>query len=136
LAANLAGSFGGGCLGLFRPARRCWPTWRAALACRVGRAVECGVAASFGASFPQLVAAFNNSLTGLAQLGQNLAANLAGSFGGGLSGFIQAGQTLLANLAGSFSLPGLVAQLSAALQASFGASFPELVAAFNNGLAG
>jgi len=40
---------------------------------------------------------------------------------------------LLANLAGSFSLPGLMAQLSAALQASFGASFPQLVAAFNNG---
>jgi len=53
--------------------------------------------ASFGASFPQLVAAFNNGLTGLAQLGQNLAANLAGSFGGGLSGFIQAGQVFLAN---------------------------------------
>jgi len=49
--------------------------------------------ASFGASFPQLVAAFNNGLTGLAQLGQNLAANLAGSFGGGLSGFIQPGRS-------------------------------------------
>jgi len=44
------------------------------------------VQASFGASFPQLVAALNNSLNGLAQLGQNLAANLAGSFGGACLG--------------------------------------------------
>ena len=62
--------------------------------------------------------------------------SLAANFGGGLSGFIQAGQVVLANLAGSFSLPALAAQLSAALQASFGASFPELVAAFNNGFNG
>jgi len=34
LAANLAAALVVGCLGLFRPARRCWPTWRAALACR------------------------------------------------------------------------------------------------------
>src|SRR5258708_30294246 len=88
----------------------------------------------FFRSFPELVAAFNNSFAGLVQVSQNLAAGLAGSFGGGLSGFVQAGQVLLANLAGGFSLPTLAAQLSAALQASFGASFPELVAAFNGGL--
>ncbi|MDC9008318.1 methyl-accepting chemotaxis protein, partial [Mycobacterium marinum] len=115
LAANLAGGFS-------------LPT----LAAQISAALQ----ASFGASLPEAVAAFTGGLNGLVQAGQSLAANLAGSFGGGLSGLLEAGQVLMANLVGGFSLPTLAAQISAALQASFGASFPEAVAAFTGGLNG
>ncbi|MEB3905127.1 hypothetical protein OSI29_09280, partial [Mycobacterium ulcerans] len=80
--------------------------------------------------------AFDSGFTGLVQAGQSLATNLAGSVGGGLDALIQTGETLAGGLTASLCAPVLAAQLSAALQASFGTSLPELVAAFTGGLNG
>src|SRR5258705_4118926 len=98
-----------------------------ALAAQLSAALQ----ARFGASFPELVAAFNNSFAGLVQVSQNLAANLAGSFGGGLSGFVQAGQVFLANLAGGLKLAGQGKQVNAGGRRIIRKKIPEVVAAFN-----
>ncbi|WP_208024675.1 methyl-accepting chemotaxis protein [Mycobacterium marinum] len=137
LAANLAGSLGGGFNALIEVGQALAANLVGgfslpALAAQISAALQ----ASFGASFPEAVAAFTGGLNGLVQAGQTLAANLAGSLGGGFNALIEVGQALAANLVGGFSLPALAAQISAALQASFGASLPEAVAAFTGGLNG
>ncbi|EPQ47943.1 PE family protein [Mycobacterium sp. 012931] len=89
---------------------------------------------NFNLALPELIAGFNNGLTGLIQTGQTITTSLIGSAGSGLGALFQTGGTVLTNFGSA--LPEFAAQLSGAISATVGSSLPGLVGAFDSGFTG